>query len=151
MESSLENLYQVFTKYRLRPNIAACPCCVTESDKERLQKKELRKLTADDLEKYIFKAVTTWGDEYDLKHFLPRILELMDELPLVSGMIFIQLESNHWDTWPSHEKDAIVAYLESRVESLRHELSQRLTDGESLETFCLESKIEDITDFLNNE
>ena len=153
MDTVVENLYQIFAKYRLRPDIDACPHCVTESDKERLQKKKLRELTPRDLEKYIFKAVTTWGDEYDLKHFMPRILELLDELP--SEMIFIQLQSNHWETWPSQEKDAIIAYLESCMESLRHEHSQRpdstLTEGMSLETYSLELKIEEMTDFLNNK
>ena len=154
MESSLENLYQIFAKYRLRPDIEACPCCVTESDKRKLHKKELRKMTADDLEKYVFKAVTTWGDEYDLKHFLPRILELMDELP--SEMIFIKLQSIHWETWQSQEKDAIVAYMESRLESLNQELDQRLNsistkERVSLEISLLECYMENITDFLNNK
>jgi hypothetical protein len=150
MNSSVENLYQAFSKYRFRPNVSACPHCVTKSDNENLQKKNLKELTAKDLEKYVFKAVTTWGDEYDFKHFLPRLLELWDELPM--GMVFIKLQSNHWETWPKHEKDAIVAYLESCLESLRRKHSQQpdstLEYGMSLETIDLEIKIEEISDFL---
>jgi len=153
MNPPTDNLYQVFAKYRLRPDIDACPHCVTESDKESLQKKTLRELTASDLEKYIFKAVTTWGDEYDFKHFLPRILEIMDELP--SEMVFIKLQSNHWKTWPSQEKDAIAVYFESRLESLWNEYSQQpdstLADGMYFETYSLELEMEEIMDFLNNK
>jgi len=150
MESSLENLYHTFAKYRLRLDIGVCSCCVTESDKKRLQKKELRKLAVDDLGKYFLKAVTTWGDEYDLKHFLPRILELMDELP--SDMVLIKLQSVDWETWPSQEKDAIVAYLEFRLESLKLEISQQLNSTSTDEVLLeeLEWKMEEITDFLNN-
>ena len=151
----IENLYQVFAKYRLRPDIEACPCCVTESDKERLQKKKLKELTVDDLGKYVFKAVTTWGQEYDFKHFLPRILELLNDFGSVRYMVFIKLHSLEWQTWPAQEKDAIVAYLESILESMRYEHSQRpdstLTEGMSLETYDLEIDIEEISDFLNNK
>jgi len=142
MESSLENLYQTFAKYRLQPDISACLCCVTESDQAKLYKNELRKLTADDLALYSIKAVTTWGDEDDLKHFLPRILELWDELTL--DIIFMKLQDILWETLTSYEKDAIVTYLESLLESLWHEFAQRPDD----ETYFLEFQIDDITEFL---
>ena len=38
--------------------------------------KRLRDLTDTDLKKYAFKALTTWGNADDFRHFLPRLFEL---------------------------------------------------------------------------
>ena len=153
MNTYTENLYQVFAKYRLRPGMVGCPHCVSESDIQRLYKKKLKELTAEDLEKYTFKAVTTWGDEYDFKHFLPRILELWNDFGDFKDMVLIKLQSLHWETWEKQEKEAIVAYFEYTLESLWHEFSQlpdsTLTEGVSFEALDLEEDIENISNFLN--
>ena len=154
MDTPIENLYQVFAKYRLRPGMVGCPCCVTESDIERLYKKKLRELDAEDLGKYSLKAVTTWGDEYDFKHFLPRILELWDDC-VSHDMLFMKLQYLHWETWPPQEKDAIVVYFESILKSLWHEFSQlpdaTLGEESSFEAWVIESDIEEISDFLSGK
>jgi len=154
MDTPIENLYQVFAKYRLRPGMVGCPCCVTESDIERLYKKKLRELDKEDLGKYSLKAVTTWGDEYDFKHFLPRILELWDDC-VSHDMLFMKLQYLHWETWPPQEKDAIVVYFESILKSLWHEFSQlpdaTLGEESSFEAWVIESDIEEISDFLSGK
>jgi len=50
-----------------------CPCCVSNEDKEKLHTKELRLLEESDISRYAFRALTTWGDIDDFKHYLPRI------------------------------------------------------------------------------
>jgi hypothetical protein len=152
MRVSTENLYNVFAKYRLRPDIEACPCCVTPPDKKNLQKKKLEDLTTNDLRKYVFKAVTTWGTESDFKYFLPRILELLEEFDDIN-QIFIKLQGIHWEAWPSQEKEAIVAYLKFYLEYLTHEYSNIHDNLDSTLTYemSLETNIEAITEFLNKE
>jgi hypothetical protein len=76
LKKSIENLYSVFSKYEIRSFIEGCPCCVSDRDKEKIHSKELRELEEEDLSRYAFKAMTTWGNVDDFKHFLPRILEL---------------------------------------------------------------------------
>ena len=116
--------------------------------------KKLRELDAEDLGKYSLKAVTTWGDEYDFKHFLPRILELWDDC-VSHDMLFMKLQYLHWETWPPQEKDAIVVYFESILKSLWHEFSQlpdaTLGEESSFEAWVIESDIEEISDFLSGK
>jgi hypothetical protein len=74
---SVERLYKVFSRYPLHKHVEGCPCCVHETDKRALEAKPLRQLTSSDLGRYAFKAMTTWGDKDDFRHFLPRIFELL--------------------------------------------------------------------------
>jgi hypothetical protein len=67
--------------------------------------------------------MTTWGDDYDFRHFLPRILELyaLDERltsqfvdePIVLG----KLRYGKWLMWPEAERHSVRAYLHSLWES----------------------------------
>src|SRR5215213_8574195 len=74
--AAIEDLYLVFRRYGLRSRLDACPCCTTHGDQARIESRSLRALTPADLEHYVSKAMTTWGDEDDFRHFLPRVLEL---------------------------------------------------------------------------
>src|SRR5438128_364366 len=60
--------------------------------------------------------MTTWGDEEDFKHFLPRILELWseDEGFLLNGadQLWSKLESANWREWPENEKQALKNVLD---------------------------------------
>jgi hypothetical protein len=77
LDAAIEALYQVFAAYPLRPVIEGCPHCVSREDGDQLHVHPLRDLTPDDVRYYAFKAMTTFGDEVDFKHFLPRLLELL--------------------------------------------------------------------------
>ena len=77
LEIAVEKLYKVFSRYSLRRHVEGCPCCVHEEDKRALESKPLQNLSAAELGRYSFKAMTTWGDKDDFRHFLPRIFELM--------------------------------------------------------------------------
>jgi hypothetical protein len=114
MHAVLAELYRVFKPYRLGDDFHGCPCCVSEKDSQRLASKPLTELTADDLNRYAFKAMTTWGELRHFKHFLPRLLELLfadintlNEPETLLG----KLEYGKWRTWPPPERDAIQAYL----------------------------------------
>lgn len=113
MQRVIENLYTTFAVYPCRPVIEGCPCCVSDSDKEHLHTKELRELGVDDLSRYAFKAMTTWGDQADFKHFLPRIFELLttDEWLVDTFIVLGKLEYAHWENWPDTEKTAITEFL----------------------------------------
>lgn len=74
---AIEALYRAFSNYPLHKHVEGCPCCIAESDKMLLESKPLRQLSSSDLSRYSFKAMTTWGDKNDFRHFLPRIFELV--------------------------------------------------------------------------
>jgi hypothetical protein len=115
LSAAIERLYVVFALYPLDPDMDACLCgCISADDKRRLYSKPLRLLSADDLWKYASKAMTTWGDEADLKHFLPRVFQLLvnspDELPDVE-VLFGKLTLANWQDWPRVEQQAVLDFL----------------------------------------
>jgi hypothetical protein len=125
-----EDLYRAFAGCRLGPHVEGCPHCVTDFDHARIYSRPLRLLTAGDLARYAFKAMTTWGDEHDFRHFLPRILELM-----VSGdpdwwvdteVVLGKLARANWRTWPEREQAAVRSFLRVRWSV---GLSQDAADG----------------------
>ncbi|WP_127503809.1 hypothetical protein [Actinoplanes solisilvae] len=73
---AVEELYVAFAPNRRGQPISYCGHCISDEEASVLQRTPLRELTAGDLERYTFKAMGTWGEEADLRHFLPRILEL---------------------------------------------------------------------------
>ena len=77
LHEAVERLYEVFARYPLITPVTGCPCCTTPADYAMLASKPLRQLTAKDLRKYATKALTTWGDVNDFRHFLPRLFELI--------------------------------------------------------------------------
>jgi hypothetical protein len=74
-----KNLYDVFKKYTIEGNLRdrSCDCCVTDTEIKELLSKDLRTLTEDEIGHFMRSGITTYGEIADYKHFLPRILELM--------------------------------------------------------------------------
>ncbi|ASN83193.1 hypothetical protein DFI_18510 (plasmid) [Deinococcus ficus] len=56
--------------------------------------------------------MTTWGDEVDFKHFLPRLLELIahDQLSEIE-ILLGKLTYSQWWSWPDQEYAAVDAFL----------------------------------------
>lgn len=115
LEISIENLYQVFSKYPLPEKIEGCPCCVSDSDKSTLHSKPLKKLTDEDLSRFAFKAMSTFGNLQDFKHFLPRIMELsVKDLLMVDEFIVLnKLDYGNWNSWPVSEQEAIITLIQN--------------------------------------
>ncbi len=113
---AIEELYKVFTDYPIAQKIDGCPCCASDEDKSNLHRKPLRGLMTDDLSRYAFKALTTWGTENDFKHFLPRLLELVTEADSIAHeidveVLFGKLHYADWKDWPEQERAAVRHYL----------------------------------------
>lgn len=113
LEQSVEYLYETFSTYPLVPKMSGCPCCVSETDKENLHIRPLRDLEEHDLLRYVFKALTTWGNVDDFKHFLPRILEIYAKGGFIAytDTLLGKLEYGKFGTWPEHEREAVEAFL----------------------------------------
>lgn len=113
LKISIENLYSTFSIYPFKSTMDGCPCCVSNSDKEKMHLKQLKELDGEDLSRYAFKAMTTWGDTDDFKHYLPRIFELLattdfrDDAFVVLG----KLEYGKWRTWVEDEQTVIEIFL----------------------------------------
>jgi hypothetical protein len=115
LKISIENLYKVFYKYPFKSKISGCPCCVSDSDRLTLHSKQLRDLQEDDISRYAFKAISTWGDIDDFKHYLPRIFELLSTTDFIVDTFVIlgKLDYANWTDWEQEEQDAIIDFLYS--------------------------------------
>ena len=152
MKATIEDLYLTFSRYPLVPNIHGCPCCFNDADNALLHSKPLRELSADDLGRFAFKALSTWGDEDDLKHFLPRILELLPhELSRVceAETVIGKLALGEWRAWPPDEVRSVSGYLHSLWTQLLND-SQFATPLSAVELLVAYSRVfDDLTPFLS--
>ncbi|QEC45544.1 hypothetical protein [Pseudobacter ginsenosidimutans] len=112
---AVERLYEVFSVYPGDINMCVSPLKGTPEEMNGLLfSKPLRDLTNNDLSLFSTSLLYTWGMEPDLKHFLPRILELTGELDCPAfevEVFFIKFEIAKWLTWPTEEREAITHYL----------------------------------------
>jgi hypothetical protein len=121
LKISIDNLYDTFSKYQANSNMHGSP---NYDDLDAWNKdlfvKQLRELTAVDLSRFLGKAMTTWGDTNDYKHFLPRIFELTAQLntPYEIWIAFDKLEYGQWSTWEDSEVIAIHNYMLALWDSL---------------------------------
>jgi hypothetical protein len=113
LKISIERLYSTFARYPFRSTIEGCPCCVSNEDKEKLHTKQLRLLEEDDISRYAFKAMTTWGDTDDFKHYLPRIFELLSTTDFIVDTFVVlgKLKYGNWTNWEKDEQEAVRDFL----------------------------------------
>lgn len=116
LSEAIEGLYVAFASRPRRESIDGCPHCVGTEDQARLARVPLRQLDSDQLSRFAFKAMTTWGEPQDYAHFLPRILELSVHgggLGLDLQFVAQKLEYGHWRTWQQHEQRAVREVYEA--------------------------------------
>ncbi len=116
LHEAIEKLYATFASYPLHHPVVGCTCCVSKADQDRITSKALRQLDGSDLERFTWKAMSTWGDENDFRHFLPRVLELMSDAQERRNLpdlfvVFGKLSYGHCEMWPKQEQEAITNYL----------------------------------------
>ncbi len=113
LKQSIEELYKVFSAYPFKSSMEGCPCCVSDTDKEAIHSKQLRDLSEENLSRYAFKAMTTWGDVDDFRHYLPRIFELCatTEFIVDTFVVLGKLSYGNWRNWPIAEQVAVEAFL----------------------------------------
>lgn len=114
-------LYGAFSRHPLRRVVEGCPHCVSDEDQARLRAVPLHRLSAEQLDRYAFKAMTTWGEADDYRHFLPRILELAcsDEGAAWPGLdpdlVARKMIDAGWRDWPADERAAVARFLDEHA------------------------------------
>ena len=76
LRPALKALYAAFRQRGPAPTLRGCPCCTTPAEFEALASKPLQHLSAQELDRYARKAMTTVGHTEAFRYFLPRIVEL---------------------------------------------------------------------------
>src|SRR5882724_100697 len=90
-----------------------CPCCTSPEQSRRLLAIPLSQVPPERLERYAFKATTTWGSLDHYRFFLPRILELSRKGELLCDVevTLAKLADNRFPCLPLDEQSAVIAYL----------------------------------------
>jgi len=114
VHSAIEAVYATFADVPRPTTVRGCPCCTTDVENCALLARPLRELSADDLDRYAWKAVTTMGTADDLTYFLPRLLELLvdDTLGAETEAVLAKLEYVY-DTWPLARQRAVDDLIEA--------------------------------------
>jgi hypothetical protein len=73
---ALDSVYQTFSVKKPPRTIAACYCCIGQSEVDELLKTPLRRITSSQMSGYASSVFLTSGSELDFRYFLPRILEI---------------------------------------------------------------------------
>jgi hypothetical protein len=115
MHDTVAALYSTFSGYRIGGDFSGCDHCVSEVESRHLAATPLDQLTPQQLDRYAFKAMTTWGGPQHFKHFLPRLFELL--LENVDAFDFTEvligkLRRAEWKQWPALEQNVVVAFLD---------------------------------------
>lgn len=149
LETSIVHLYSVFARYPLNPEMDGCSHCVSEEEQAILKTKPLRELTADELASFMWSSILTFGDEHDLKHFLPRILELMavgtDYFPIDAEICLGRLREAGWNNWPVEEQLAVAHFL---FTLWCNRLTTHPSEGTYISIYSLLCAVAQITDNL---
>lgn len=132
LDQAIETLYRVFVPYEADDLSEAETCVrtpVLEGVRAAVLAKPLGTLSADDLLDYYYLAVDHIGDADDLRHFLPRLLELIvspgrelldpDHLPAL-------LASAGASDWPAQERLAIASFVRAAAHLLPPEIKSQL-------------------------
>src|SRR5581483_11912392 len=115
LQVAIQKLYSTFARYKSSEQMDYCSHCINQYEVKHLFIKAKQDLTIDDLEKYGFKAITTWGNIDDFKYFLPRLFELIafeeNNSKLYPEIIFEKLELANWREWQKEEQNGIEEYF----------------------------------------
>ncbi len=123
LRAAIGGLYATFASYPLKRVIVGCPHCVSGADSDALHVRALETLTADDVRRFATKAMTTFGDAEDFKHFLPRLMELLageleageagEDLGFDEEILGGKLALAGYAGWPAMEREAVERFLDA--------------------------------------
>jgi hypothetical protein len=114
LDVAIERLYDVFARYPKPHGQTYSPyTTITPDDVRSIRERPLRSLAGKDLAKFAMKALNTWGDENELRYYLPRILELLAREGgwVVASSVLLKLAFGHWRDWPAAEQAAIESFV----------------------------------------
>jgi hypothetical protein len=115
LAAAMDGLYEAFASHPLRAWTEPClACCNTRDEEAALHAVPLRQLTPEVLGEYAFNAMTTWGDEREYTHFLPRLFEIMSGPGFgvaCPEQLVGALRRAGWRSWPAGEQAAVERFL----------------------------------------
>lgn len=128
LKNNIKDLYETFGKYHSNQNMDGSPIYENLGKwNTELFSKPLTELDEDDLSRFTGKAMTTWGNANDYKHFLPRVFELTAELktPYEIWIAFDKLTLAEFQNWEEKEQKVIHEFMIALWESIVNDNSRK--------------------------
>ena len=128
LKNNIKDLYETFGKYHSNQNMDGSPIYENLGKwNTELFSKPLTELDKDDLSRFTGKAMTTWGNANDYKHFLPRVFELTAELktPYEIWIAFDKLTLAEFQNWEEKEQKVIHEFMIALWESIVNDNSRK--------------------------
>ncbi len=118
LQKSIQNLYEVFSVYKLNRRIQGCYCnvCLSEEYNEYLHSKPLKSLTEEELVAYIMSVDILEDDLNDFKYFIPRFLEFYafpeNKSSYFYDVIYGRVGESNYTSWLPEEVSAINNFFQ---------------------------------------
>ncbi len=111
---AIDRLYDIFEAYAFSVDASSDDLGVEDRNRV-LHATPLRQLGEEELRRYVFKAMTTWGSVDDFRHLLPRLVELFilqaGRTLFEPEIMFGKLRYGRWTTWPIDEQIALRRFF----------------------------------------
>jgi hypothetical protein len=114
----IDAAYELFAPYTVGTVLDVCKaCCVSDAEEQELLRTPLRTVSAAVLDAGYFSSARSGSERehWELKHFLPRLLELVAQFdfPMHSTEItFSRLDLHHPAQWAAPERDLLQTFAE---------------------------------------
>jgi hypothetical protein len=132
LSEHIEQLYSTFEKYPLKDQFEFDSEDMLWDLEALLHRRPLRLMEWSEFGTYPGKALTTFGDIEDFKHFLPRIFDLyvsdFEGARYDIFYIFSRFELAGFDVWKQEEKKAVFQFLYSWLDELKSDETSREDD-----------------------
>jgi len=108
LDLALTDLAEVFAVYPYRATMPACDHCVTAEERRALGRPP-EQVPGPVLDRFVTKALITWGEEADLKRLLPEVLARTCDgrLGPPPSLVGARLRRAGWREWPAAETPAV--------------------------------------------
>lgn len=107
--------YDLFAPYTVGKTLEVCRCCVSDAEERELLETALRTVSRDLLQNAYYNSARSYSAQelWEMKHFLPRVLELVSgfEFPCSSTEItFARLDLHQPTGWTANEQVLLAAF-----------------------------------------
>ena len=120
---AVERLYQVFSRHWYAGR-KFCDYCYSAEEWTQISRTPVGLLEVEHGRKLLWETADHWENADVYRHYVPRMLELLDpvwEVDLYSLHLFETLIAMGFRQWSGEEQDAVIVYLESiGPEIVRH-------------------------------
>lgn len=127
LRSIIDEAYGLFAPYTIGRTLAVCKaCCISDAEELELVSTPLRRISSDLFSRAYFESAHyhTAQELWEMKHFLPRVLELVSDYDFpgfTSDVIFQRLTFDQTTAWTGPERALVNAFAQAFFrQSLTH-------------------------------